>query len=251
MSETVGSTPRYKCRCVHAKEIRQLEKEIARLKEWLGELYDKWENGTPCHEDAEEQAGYIGHAFTLTEDEENALLKMLPPIAPSVELRAKLQTAEATLAQLSDSSVVHSNILRGTIALTKAQAIHIAGLPADIETSLAEAKATINKLETHPAQFMVEGGPVVMAADYEKLKAKLRTAEATLGTLMLWIEQANAKVTSEEWQQADCEDGEFFMQRWRIDALLASRLQQLREKVAELQLSGRKSDQRSQSSASS
>lgn len=105
---------------------------------------------------------------------------------------------------LADSSVVHSNILRGTIALTKAQAIHIAGLPADIES-------------------------------------KLQTAEAALGTLMLWIEEANAKVTDEEWSETMliCVEGKpdrSLTTRPEVDALLASRLQQLRDKVAELQL---------------
>jgi hypothetical protein len=52
-----------------------------------------------------------------------------------------LETALARIAELEaalkDSATIHSNILRGDIALTKEQAIHIAGLPADIEQQLA------------------------------------------------------------------------------------------------------------------
>lgn len=43
---------------------------------------------------------------------------------------------------LSDPTTVHVNILRGTIALTKGQAIHIAGLPADIEEQLTALRAS-------------------------------------------------------------------------------------------------------------
>jgi len=51
-------------------------------------------------------------------------------------LEARLEALESSL---KDPVVVHANILRGTIALTKAQAIHIAGLRADIEVRYREA----------------------------------------------------------------------------------------------------------------
>ncbi len=40
------------------------------------------------------------------------------------------------------------------------------------ETSLAAANERIAQLETRHVRFMVEGGPVVMAAEYDKLKAE-------------------------------------------------------------------------------
>lgn len=80
-------------------------------------------------------------------------------------------------------------------------------------------------------------------AEVATLETKLQTAEATLGTLMLWIEEA--KVTDEEWKTAIevwgvTDDREpaphgFAMTRGKVDAFLASRLQQLREKMAGLQ----------------
>jgi hypothetical protein len=47
-------------------------------------------------------------------------------------------------ALLADPNYVHIKILRGEIALTKAQAIHIAGLPADIEERLASPVAGVS-----------------------------------------------------------------------------------------------------------
>jgi hypothetical protein len=44
---------------------------------------------------------------------------------------------------LKDPDTVHVNILRGTIALTKAQAIHIAGLPANIEERIKALEDTL------------------------------------------------------------------------------------------------------------
>lgn len=54
-----------------------------------------------------------------------------------IERASRAEAAlEALQVALKDSAAVHINILRGDIALTKAQAIHIAGLPADIEQQL-------------------------------------------------------------------------------------------------------------------
>jgi len=69
----------------------------------------------------------------------------------------------------------------------------------------------------------------------EEAEAKLYTAEATLGTLMLWIEEANASVTDEEWDRC-MKTPSGMVTRPRVDNMLASRLQKLREKVAGLQL---------------
>ena len=53
---------------------------------------------------------------------------------------------EALVSSLKDPVIVHTNILRGTIALTKAQAIHIAGLRADIEERYREALEALREL---------------------------------------------------------------------------------------------------------
>ena len=76
----------------------------------------------------------------------------------SVYRELERQLAEATAEakritdMLSDSATVHVNILRGTIKISKANLIHAAGLPANIEAQLAEArKATEWKpFETAP-----------------------------------------------------------------------------------------------------
>lgn len=125
------------------------------------------------------------------------------------ELRAKLQTAEATLARKDEE---------------------IARL--DSECYNLRNESRINK------EFALSCGSK-MAPAVEKyvdsLKQRLQTSEATLGTLMLWIEEANASVTDEEWDRC-MKTPSGMVTRPRVDNMLASRLQQLREKVAGLQL---------------
>ena len=53
---------------------------------------------------------------------------------------------EALVSSLKDPVIVHTNILRGTIALTRAQAIHIAGLRADIEERYREALEVLRSI---------------------------------------------------------------------------------------------------------
>jgi hypothetical protein len=48
-----------------------------RLVELLAMMYDKWENGDPCWQDADEANDSLGNAFKLTDDEENAVLTAL------------------------------------------------------------------------------------------------------------------------------------------------------------------------------
>lgn len=52
----------------------------------------------------------------------------------------------ARLALLADPAAVHANILRGALPLTKAQAIHIAGLPANVEEELERLRAEVERL---------------------------------------------------------------------------------------------------------
>ena len=56
---------------------------------------------------------------------------------------------------LSDPAAVHINILRGTIPLSRANAIHIAGLPADVDKQLAENAA----LRATKAEWLKQNGP--------------------------------------------------------------------------------------------
>lgn len=64
-----------------------------------------------------------------------------------IERIARLEAENRRVREsLSDSATVHVNILRGTIALTKAQAIHIAGLPADIEQKVEQLEEQVRKL---------------------------------------------------------------------------------------------------------
>lgn len=50
---------------------------------------------------------------------------------------------QSKLALLTDPAAVHANILRGALPLTKAQAIHIAGLPANVEQELERLRAAL------------------------------------------------------------------------------------------------------------
>ena len=59
----------------------------------------------------------------------------------------RIARSEQALAALQDPDRVHASILTGSIKLTKAQAIHIAGLPADIEQALAALEARNRELE--------------------------------------------------------------------------------------------------------
>ena len=69
------------------------------------------------------------------------------PIHVQAEPKSVERSSDETFALLKDSHAVHVNILRGQIALTKEQAIHIAGLPADIEQQLSQAQQRITSLE--------------------------------------------------------------------------------------------------------
>jgi hypothetical protein len=61
-----------------AENWRRGEDERNRLREALEMIYDKWENGDPCYEDADPTSGFMGNAFQLSSDEENQILALLP-----------------------------------------------------------------------------------------------------------------------------------------------------------------------------
>lgn len=43
----------------------------------LAMMYDKWENGDPCYQDADITCDSLGNAFKLTDEEEEAVLAAL------------------------------------------------------------------------------------------------------------------------------------------------------------------------------
>ena len=93
--------------------------------------------------------------------------------------------ADPRLAALSDANAVHANILRGTIALTKAQAIHIAGLPADVEQRLAAAGEMENALKLAERSVlilteMLQGKRRKESAEFEAAAERLPIYRAAL-----------------------------------------------------------------------
>lgn len=74
--------------------------------------------------------------------------------------KAKLDKLQAAL---KDPAVVHVMILRGDISLTKEQAIHIAGLDADIEK-------TMDELREHNSQNIESSETAHRAFDIAKVK---------------------------------------------------------------------------------
>lgn len=68
-------------------------------------------------------------------------------MAEMKRLEAESAALKRRLALLTDRAAVHANILRGELPLTKAQAIHIAGLPADVMERIEEANRRIKELE--------------------------------------------------------------------------------------------------------
>ncbi len=63
------------------KELRELRQERNRLKDALTNLYDKWENGTPCQEASEGgeliDGTNLGNAVKLTFAEEQEILNLI------------------------------------------------------------------------------------------------------------------------------------------------------------------------------
>jgi hypothetical protein len=71
------------------KQKQKWEATISRmweLREALGWLYDKWENGTPCFEGGpDDESCPLGNAFRLSCEEEERILKLLARSAPDSE----------------------------------------------------------------------------------------------------------------------------------------------------------------------
>ena len=91
---------------------------------------------------------------------------------------------------LADPLKVHTNILRGTIALTKAQAIHIAGLPADIENQLQELRATVEQQQKTIAHL--SGLWSSAEIELERLKAPVNDAVyAVMYAASSWLDRTS------------------------------------------------------------
>ena len=61
-----------------AGAIVEVKKERDELRAALTMLYDKWENGDPCYQDADEANDSLGNAFKLTDEEEKQILALIP-----------------------------------------------------------------------------------------------------------------------------------------------------------------------------
>lgn len=111
----------------------------------------------------------------------------------------QLRAAIAELRKLQDSAYVHVKILRGEIALTKAQAIHIAGLPADVvervkalENECAAGKVLYSQYRNEArAQFEED------AATIERLLERLQNLEHIATEKSAEVERLSPKAS--EW----------------------------------------------------
>ena len=69
--------------------------ELARLKAAVELLYDKWENGDDCHEiSGDEMGAFLGKAFQLSKDEEDAILALINGIPTPSPMQIVMQRAE-------------------------------------------------------------------------------------------------------------------------------------------------------------
>ena len=67
------------------QELIRLRKERGRLKAALADFYDKWEEGTTCYEDVEEETGCLGNAVKLSFAEEQEILNLIVDKAEDFE----------------------------------------------------------------------------------------------------------------------------------------------------------------------
>lgn len=96
--------------------------------------FGQW--NSPATKPAQEESQQEWKNYTASH-----LSAQCPKLRAYLDLRdAELDASQRENARLKNSSYVHIKILPGEIALTKAQAIHIAGLPADIEEEVERLK---------------------------------------------------------------------------------------------------------------
>ena len=92
--------------------------------------------------------------------------------------KRRVAALEAQVALLADPHAVHVNILRGTLPLTKAQAIHIAGLPVDIEAQVQTLRDALGRIQDiaawesinpdHQLDQIADAAAAALAATEEK-----------------------------------------------------------------------------------
>lgn len=77
--------------------------ELAKMREAVELLYDKWESGEDCHEvDGEDMGAFLGKAFRLSEEEEDAILALLKGVPTPAPMRIVMQRAERAEAALAE-----------------------------------------------------------------------------------------------------------------------------------------------------
>jgi hypothetical protein len=110
--------------------------------------------------------------------------------------------------------LLHSDVGGGFVSIQDYNKIDKAN--ATLQEQLDAAKAENAKLENRHVQFMVEGGPVVMVADYDKLKAENDRLRAAL-------DKATGPVTDEEWPKTWEGHPRPSITRSAVNSLIASR----------------------------
>ena len=79
----------------HYRAFAAALEEIERLREAVELLYDKWENGDDCHEVSGDEMGvFLGKAFQLSKEEEDAILALLKGIPTPSPMQIVTQHAE-------------------------------------------------------------------------------------------------------------------------------------------------------------
>jgi hypothetical protein len=111
----------------------------------------------------------------------------------------RIARAEQTVAALSDPNRVHTCILRGEIALTKEQAIHIAGLPADVEERMVALTTERDALKAE------SDANLTLAAEHRDgaiaLEVAIKELEADNTALRAQVARLSAPVSNEEWEK--------------------------------------------------
>lgn len=89
--------------CVCAKrEAAASQAMEQQLREALGFMYDKWENGTACYEEPDEHEGFVGNAFTLDNDDENRILRLIPSCLNENKIPQDTSALEAMIAKAGE-----------------------------------------------------------------------------------------------------------------------------------------------------
>jgi len=143
------------------------ERQLQQALNQLAEAKEKLSDNVPLPEDYRPGRDYLSNQ----EIESTGILCGGAVSNIARELIERRNELAALKSALSDPAAVHSNILRGTIAMSRTDAIHIAGLPADVDKQLAEIAA----LRETNSGWLKANGPGgwidALRAQNERLKA--------------------------------------------------------------------------------